>query len=55
MEWIYLKANLKNCGAGVRVLNIVSSSYRLSGKERKEGNYLITLGKDPTIHLFENL
>lgn len=52
MEWINLQPNLNNCGAGVRVLNIDSSSYSLSVKERKEGIYLIPLGKDPTIHVF---
>lgn len=55
MEWIYLKANLKGCGAQVEVLYIDSLFYSLSMKERKEEIYLIPLGKDPTIHFFENL
>lgn len=55
LEWISLKANLKDCEASMGVLYIGSSLYSLLMKERKEETYLIPLGKDPTFHFFENL
>lgn len=36
MEWIYLKANLWDCGTKVEVLYVVSSLYSSSLKEGKE-------------------
>lgn len=35
MEWIYLKANLWDCGTKVEILYVVSSLYSLSLKEGK--------------------